>query len=86
MDAVAPPGETNKRTLTTDDVTGICSVYPPGTLPDSCDPTPRGGQNLACTPAGNCGCTAPGHPTHSGAPAALILIAGLAAVPRRRRH
>lgn len=86
MNASAPPGETIKRTLATDDVTGICTVYAPGSLPDACDPTPRGGQNLACTPAGTCGCRAPGAADRGSVGLGLVALAALATVVRRRRR
>jgi MYXO-CTERM domain-containing protein len=54
-------GATSMRDLTQDDVSGICSIYPPdgtrvvgdgGTVPeDSCDPTPRHGFTSACASA-----------------------------------
>jgi hypothetical protein len=63
------PGSTAMRNLTVDDVTGICSVYPPNgnrsvdpivssggiVHEDSCDPTPRHGFQSACTSAGGGG-------------------------------
>jgi len=56
------PGTTTMRTLTTDDMTGICSIYPPdGTrevatsvaasgsvAEDACNPTPRHGFQSQC--------------------------------------
>ncbi len=56
----AEPNETFKRDLQPDDIEGICAVYAPGTLPEACDPTPRGGLNLECTRRGNCDCSVPG--------------------------
>jgi hypothetical protein len=41
------PGDVSFRTLANDDVAAICTVYPPERLA-SCDPTPRGGLDLAC--------------------------------------
>ncbi len=55
-------GSTTKRTLSPDDVAGICSIYPPGGVrtvdpavatggllaEDPCDPTPRHGFQSAC--------------------------------------
>jgi MYXO-CTERM domain-containing protein len=55
------PGSTNMRSLTADDVAGVCTIYPPngtrtvdptidgGTLPEGpCDPTPRHGFSTEC--------------------------------------
>jgi hypothetical protein len=39
-------GSIEMRTLTTDDVTGICEIYPPGPASDSC--TPRHGFSREC--------------------------------------
>ena len=41
-------GETTKRVLKTDDIDGICSVYPPGKLDPECDPEPRHGFSTDC--------------------------------------
>jgi hypothetical protein len=67
MYASYAPGTTFKRTLTEDDVSGICSIYLPGglravdpsttsdgngTVPeDQCDPTPRHGFSPNCASA-----------------------------------
>lgn len=86
MHASAPPGETMKRTLAADDVTGICSMYPPGALPEACDPTPNGGLDLTCSPPASCGCAAPGVPRSGRALALLALaLAGVLAARRRVR-
>lgn len=55
--STAVRGETTRRTLTTDDTTGICTIYPPGSLPSQCDYTPRGGLKLECTPGDSLGCS-----------------------------
>lgn len=84
MWAEAEPGETLKRTLTEDDVTAICTMYAPGTLPETCDYTPRGGLGLDGTPPNNCGCTAP---RRGGAwPAGLVLALSITLVIRRRQR
>lgn len=87
MYASAPAGETIKRSLTTDDTTALCTMYPPGSLPEACDPTPRGGLDLTCAPPGNCGCRAPGtDPTSTrGATLAAIALAALLGGRRLRR-
>jgi hypothetical protein len=63
-------GSTNMRELTSDDVEGICTIYPPngtrtvdpsidgGSIPeDTCDPTPRHGFSTTCAgPISHGGC------------------------------
>lgn len=52
-------GETSKRVLRTDDIEGFCTIYPPGSLPAACDPTPNGGLALDCeTKSSSRGCAA----------------------------
>ena len=85
MYASAPPGEIVKRTLTTDDSTAICTMYPPGALPAACDPTPRGGLDLTCAPGNTCGCSVPGNDRGAGASSVGLAIAALSLVTRRRR-
>jgi MYXO-CTERM domain-containing protein len=41
-------GSTSLRTLSSDDVAGICAIYPPGGSICSCDPTPRHGFSAEC--------------------------------------
>jgi hypothetical protein len=87
MYASAPPGETMKRTLAADDVEGICTIYPPGSLPEACDPTPSGGLALSCAPPGSCGCAVPGSGARDVSGLALLLAAlGLAARRARPRR
>ena len=52
MDPQSARGDIFKRILRTDDVEGICTIYPPGTLGTECDFTPRGGFDLDCTDDG----------------------------------
>ena len=87
MYASAPAGETLKRTLTTDDTTALCTMYPPGALPEACDPSPRGGLDLTCAPPGNCGCRAPGtdRGASRGVAVAAIALAALLGGRRLRR-
>jgi hypothetical protein len=49
MFASYEPGMTEQRTLSNDDVAAVCAVYPPDRVA-TCDPTPRGGLDLACAP------------------------------------
>ncbi len=60
MDATAASGETSKRTLTQDDVNGVCTIYP------------AGGPTAACAQGGGCGCRSAGP---EGAIALLGLLA-----------
>jgi MYXO-CTERM domain-containing protein len=92
------PGSIAMRNLTSDDVTGICSVYPPnGTRTTSsgnaivegaCDPTPRHGFSTQCGTATKKGCVtssigaAP--PDPGTAMTSLGAIAGVVALRRRR--
>ncbi|MGO9839316.1 MAG: matrixin family metalloprotease [Polyangiaceae bacterium] len=94
------PGTTTMRTLTTDDTTGICSIYPPdgtrdvatsvsasGTIAeDACDPTPRHGFQSQCAQPQSKGCAAaPGDPK-TGPVAWIVAAAMLAAGARRGRR
>lgn len=60
MDPQSARGDTFKRILRTDDVLGICTIYPPGTMDGECDFAPRGGLDLDCT---DDGCSAGGRST-----------------------
>ncbi len=80
-------GATSMRSLSADDVQGICSVYAPdgtrmtatGAVPEGpCDPTPRHGYSGVC---GSSGCSAAPGPT-SGGFGVLAVMLGLV---RRRR-
>ena len=89
-------GATSMRDLTQDDISGICSIYPPdgtrtigdgGTVSeDACDATPRHGFTSACnTPKSGCSVT---RVTPSDDSSLLTLGLGAAAfafVRRRRR-
>ena len=81
----APPGERAKRSLEEDDTLALCSIYPPGTLPEACDNTPRGGQALDCQ-AHNCGCATPGLPSASGPLGVGSLVGLLMMVWARRKR
>jgi hypothetical protein len=74
MWAMAVDGETLKRDLQPDDIAGLCAIYPPGTLPDTCDPTPRGGLGLDCQRPG-CGCRVVGRGAPDSTPLAGLLPA-----------
>lgn len=73
----APIGETCKRSLEEDDVDGLCSAYPAGSLPDVCNATPNGGYNFgAPSTRDDCGCaTRPPSRSWLGGLLVLALIA-----------
>jgi hypothetical protein len=49
MKATYHPGMMEPRTLATDDINGICAIYPPQTIDrESCNPIPRHGFSPAC--------------------------------------
>jgi MYXO-CTERM domain-containing protein len=85
MYAEASFGETTKRDLQPDDAEGICAIYPAGSLPDTCDPTPAGGLGLDCTAPPACGCHAPGTGGRAGAGLGLLAVALVLAIRARRR-
>lgn len=85
MHASAPPGETIKRTLADDDIAGICTIYGPGSLPASCDPSPRGGLDLSCAPPGGCGCRVGLRRGAGNSALALSCLAAVLAFARARR-
>ena len=85
MYAMAVSDETLKRTLEPDDIEGLCAIYPPGALPETCDVTPRGGLNLACERSGcDCGIAGAG-PDRSQPAIAMLGLIGMAVALRRRR-
>jgi hypothetical protein len=45
---MADPGDIDKRILRTDDIEGICTIYPPGSITAECDFTERGGFSGEC--------------------------------------
>lgn len=82
-------GDTKLRSLETDDIAGICAIYPPGKDVSSCDPTPRHGFSRDCgDDAEEKGCctTAPGGPSRSGTAALLALLSAMALGAARKRR
>jgi len=81
-------GEVLKRDLQPDDEAGLCNIYPPGTLPEACEYTPRGGLGLDGEPPSGCAARARGV-AHSNTPPLLgalgLGLLGLL-VARRRLH
>ena len=86
MLATAQFGELTMRDLANDDIDGLCSAYAPGSLADSCDPSPVGGLSLDCQ-AHDCGCGVPGSGPSSDRSGwmGLGVIGALLALRRRRR-
>ena len=82
-------GDTSLRSLSQDDIDGICTIYPPDRTLGKCDPTPRHGYSSQCAPppsSGGCRASRPGSaggPWNSGALAGALVALGLLA--RRRR-
>jgi hypothetical protein len=55
------PSDTSKRTLSADDISGICAIYAPGQDRGTCDPTPRHGFSTDChVDKKDSGCTVQG--------------------------
>jgi hypothetical protein len=90
MDAMYRTGSDDFRTLDTDDIAGICTVYPAGRTANENSCAPRHGFASECGMAGHKGCcsTAPGAASSRGAAGMLAALMGLglfAARGRRRR-
>jgi MYXO-CTERM domain-containing protein len=84
------------RTLHPDDEAAVCSIYPPGTLEQSCDATPYGGLELdceqkACTTSScsvgssSSGCSASRDPANAPWAGMLAGVFGLIVLRRRPR-
>ncbi len=87
MFASYKPGDTSLRSLEVDDVTGICTVYPP-TRSAPCSPEPRHRFSPTCEPASDdkgCCTTAPGRPAPGQGSAVLALAAACLSFAARRR-
>jgi hypothetical protein len=76
MYASAPIGETSKRTLSDDDIAGVCDIYPAGAPPTTCTPSGR----IVVAPSS--GSTSSGCASAAGG---AWLLAVLGVVRRRRR-
>jgi len=93
MFAMAPSGETGMRTLDSDDIAGVCDIYPSGAAEPSCPSSqayfeaPTVGPGDQC-PVEDTGCCAVAGPAGGGDRSAPLLIAlvglGMALVRRRR--
>lgn len=84
-------GATTMRSLSADDVQGICAIYPPdetrstadGGLPEgTCDPTPRHGYSGSC--GGGGGCSASPEPARDGH-SAIAMALGVCVMGLRKR-
>lgn len=86
------PGNLELRTLSDDDIAGICAIYPPGApIPVTCDATPRHGFSALCgadqldLPAGSgCACQLGSESLPLGAAGFATTIAALGLAIRRR--
>lgn len=84
MHASAPRGETDKRTVSSDDIQGLCAVYPVGGPAAECDFTPIGGLARYCEPQTGCSVRpAPKRDAPSAGLFALLLFVGLRRRARR---
>ena len=81
MYATAPEGEVSKRVLGSDDIQGICDIYPRGSRTVTCDNDPID-LKLAGSSNGGCGCSQ----AQTGPGAALALAALLLHISRRSRR
>ena len=82
-----------KRTLHPDDEDAICTIYPPGSLDQTCNAAPTGGLELdceekacsseSCSVSSSSGCSASSDPAN--APIGGILAALFALIALRRR-
>jgi hypothetical protein len=83
-------GETELRTLSADDISAICEVYPPNREATSCNPEPRHGFASTCALAAEprSGCQIGAGPVGPSKRAGCILgvAVALGAVRRRRRQ
>jgi hypothetical protein len=98
MYAFYTTGGTSMRTLTADDIAGLCSIYPPngtravdpsvatgGFVPeDACDPTPRHGFTTQCASTPSSGCDVTGGDGGAFALGLLALGTTVGALRRRR--
>lgn len=85
MSPTLEAGDASRRHLDSDDIQGICSVYPPGPLNPSCDPEPRHGFSTECE-ATTASCTVSrGRAPQRNKVGALILTGLLLVATRRRR-
>jgi hypothetical protein len=81
------PMDVSFRSLSSDDIAGICTVYPPGQDRGTCDATPINGMSTECAVPAKKGCAlgAPIRPTLWSL-GGVGLLAGLALVRARRRR
>jgi MYXO-CTERM domain-containing protein len=73
---IAGNGETTKRFLKTDDIRGVCSIYPASGDPQSC---------ALDAPDDGCGCATASSRGRDGGPLALVVAIAAALALRRRR-
>jgi predicted Zn-dependent protease len=81
------PMNGNLRELSSDDVAGICAIYPPSRVAKTNDCTPRHGFASSCRKPPDSGCaTVPGPSPVQGGLSAVFALAGAALVRRRRQR
>ncbi|HEU4409989.1 MAG TPA: matrixin family metalloprotease [Polyangiaceae bacterium] len=78
------PGDAGPRTLSPDDVAGLCAAYPPDAARERCDPEPWGGASSDCGAAPDGCAQGGGRAAGRGAGAFAALAVALAAARRRR--
>jgi len=74
------------RTLDADDVAGICAVYPPREIPESCDADPRHGFTTQCSEPTEEACCAIAPGARSKRTALGVGLVALLALTRLRRR
>jgi hypothetical protein len=84
MTPVVIAGNTEFRSLTLDDIAGVCAAYPPRAEPAKCNPIPRHGFSSECLAGQNNGdCAAA--PGHRGARVPFLALGALVLVALSRR-
>ena len=91
----------SNRTLSPDDINGVCAIYPPGNLTESCNAVPMGGLQLNCetnaagdelacdgpgSPSSGGGCSATGTPADAPWASLLSILAALVGLTAWRRR
>ena len=89
MSTNQPLGVNDLATLDTDDIAGICTIYPPERSEPACDPTPHLGFSPECSfdpVSGGCSLAIMRHRSSLGAMTAFLLGLGLAVGRLRNRR
>lgn len=80
------PAEGNLRTLSTDDMAGICAIYPPDRVGETDVCTPRHGFSSTCRKDDDGGCAVTSGASPSSAPWAVLVLGVAFGLLRRRRR